>query len=427
MPLYEAQRDKVLQHTPPNFWKYGTIQIHGKEEEDQAISAFTTWEMSFQQLRSNDPRQRAAASHFLTLSMFFDPANIGESIFRSYWEEQLDASRPDWMEVFVATDEASSRGESMMTGSDTTGKDTGDGEAVHASADARTKSFWDAERFWSLLNKAHELSLLESVSIEMGGREVNFFLHPLIRDWLQLRGKAPQRHLCACEAIYFVVSSIRTYESELTTLYQKKLLMAHMNAFILNDERFSVNEHRLGEDTQNNTAAAWFVSFYKSQGRYEISEKLKRLNLETSQRELGFEHPNTLTSMNNLANMLSNRGKYEEAKEMHQQELAICEKVLRKEHPDTLMSINNLANVLSNQGKYKEAEEMHRRALRLRETVLGKEHPYTLTSMDDLANPLSNQGKYKEVEETYGRTLKLKETVLGKEHPDTLTSMNNLA
>ena len=59
---------------------------------------------------------------------------------------------------------------------------------------------------------------------------------------------------------------------------------------------------------------------------------------------------------------------------MYQQTLELREKVLGKEHPDTLTSMNNLA-VLSSQGKYEEAEEMHRQALELREKVLGHEHP----------------------------------------------------
>ena len=69
-------------------------------------------------------------------------------------------------------------------------------------------------------------------------------------------------------------------------------------------------------------------------------------------------------------------------------------KILRVEHPDVLTSMNNLARVLDNQGKYEEAEEMHRQALALRETVLGKEHPDTLTSMNNLALVLDSQGKY---------------------------------
>jgi hypothetical protein len=38
------------------------------------------------------------------------------------------------------------------------------------------------------------------------------------------------------------------------------------------------------------------------------------------------------------------------------------ETVLGKEHPDTLTIMSNLANVLGDQGKYEEAEEMHRQA-----------------------------------------------------------------
>ena len=39
------------------------------------------------------------------------------------------------------------------------------------------------------------------------------------------------------------------------------------------------------------------------------------------------------------------------------------ERVLGKEHPDTLTSMNPLASVLSNQGKYVEVEAMHGQAL----------------------------------------------------------------
>jgi nitrogenase subunit NifH len=38
----------------------------------------------------------------------------------------------------------------------------------------------------------------------------------------------------------------------------------------------------------------------------------------------------------------------------------------KKEHPHTLTSMNNLATVLSRQGKYEQAEVMHRQAIRLK-------------------------------------------------------------
>ena len=43
--------------------------------------------------------------------------------------------------------------------------------------------------------------------------------------------------------------------------------------------------------------------------------------------------------------------------------LGLSETVLGKEHPDTLMSMSNLANVLSDQVRYEQAEEIHRQAL----------------------------------------------------------------
>ncbi len=130
---------------------------------------------------------------------------------------------------------------------------------------------------------------------------------------------------------------------------------------------------------------------------------------------LGKEHPNTLTSINNLAGVLSSQGKYKEAEEMHKQVLALREMVLGKEHPSTLGSMNNLALVLSSQGKYKEAEEIYRQALAWKERVLGKEHPDTLGIMNNLADVWNYQSKYKEAEEMHQRALVLKETVLGKE------------
>ena len=59
--------------------------------------------------------------------------------------------------------------------------------------------------------------------------------------------------------------------------------------------------------------------------------------------------------------------------------------MLGKEHPDTLTSVNNLAGLYQAQGRYGEAEPLYKRALEACERVLGKEHPNTLTSVNNLA------------------------------------------
>jgi Tfp pilus assembly protein PilF len=59
----------------------------------------------------------------------------------------------------------------------------------------------------------------------------------------------------------------------------------------------------------------------------------------------------------------------EAAEEMNRRALAGREKVLGKEHPDTLTSVSILAEVLQYQGQYEAAEEMNRRALAGREKL----------------------------------------------------------
>jgi hypothetical protein len=59
--------------------------------------------------------------------------------------------------------------------------------------------------------------------------------------------------------------------------------------------------------------------------------------------------------------------------------------VLGSEHPDTLSTANNLAIALKSQGKYGEAETMYRETLAVQQRVLGREHPETLRTVNNLA------------------------------------------
>jgi Tetratricopeptide repeat len=59
--------------------------------------------------------------------------------------------------------------------------------------------------------------------------------------------------------------------------------------------------------------------------------------------------------------MLREQGMYEQAEDMHRQTVKLREKVLGREHPETLTSMNNLALVLSEQGEYEQAKKVRRR------------------------------------------------------------------
>ncbi|GFR47385.1 hypothetical protein Agub_g9100 [Astrephomene gubernaculifera] len=164
-----------------------------------------------------------------------------------------------------------------------------------------------------------------------------------------------------------------------------------------------------------------------SQGKYSEAEPMYKQALELHTKVLGAEHPSTITSLNNLARCIDSQGKYSEAEPMYQRALELRTKVLGADHPSTSISINGLANCIYRQGKYSEAEPMYQQALELHTKVLGAEHPSTITSLNNLASCIDRQGKYSEAEPMYQRALELRTKVLGAEHPDTISTINNLA
>jgi tetratricopeptide (TPR) repeat protein len=117
-------------------------------------------------------------------------------------------------------------------------------------------------------------------------------------------------------------------------------------------------------------------------GRYKIAEQAYRQVVERRKGVLGEEHPDMLTSMNNLAQALSKQGKHAEAEQMHRETLALREKVLRKEHPDTLMSVYGLAYLLHHQNKYEDALPLYERACTGFQVTLGPDHPTTRACLE---------------------------------------------
>jgi tetratricopeptide (TPR) repeat protein len=162
-------------------------------------------------------------------------------------------------------------------------------------------------------------------------------------------------------------------------------------------------------------------------GGYSEAEVLLKEVLEIDEREFGCEHPDTLSSMNNLALVYDSQGRYEDAEALHKPALALKEKNLGPDHPSTVNSMDNLALVYRSQGRYDDAEARHKGASALMEKRLGANHPSTLESTDNLALVYSMQGRYDEAEVLFKQALAGQEKHLGADHPDTQKTANHLA
>jgi tetratricopeptide (TPR) repeat protein len=181
-------------------------------------------------------------------------------------------------------------------------------------------------------------------------------------------------------------------------------------------------EHPETLSSSNNLANA-----LNSLGRHTEAEERHRAVLATRERVLGAAQPATLNSRNNLAATLNFQRKHNEAEQQYRTVLAANESALGADHPDTLFTRNNLAKTLKAQGKHSEAEQQYRAVIAIRERILGAEHPETLSSRENLAKTLRSQEKYADAEQQSRAILAIRERVLGAEHHDVFLSCHNLA
>jgi tetratricopeptide (TPR) repeat protein len=164
-----------------------------------------------------------------------------------------------------------------------------------------------------------------------------------------------------------------------------------------------------------------------AQGRYKEAEDVQRQVLQSSERVLGSDHPDTLSAMNNLAQTLYAQGHLARAYELQDQVVEAMTRLVGKEHPDTLSSMDNLAQTLKAQGDLARAHELQEQVFEARTRLQGKEHPDTLSAMNNLAQTLKTQGDLARAHELQEQVLEARVRLLGNEHPNTLVSMNNLA
>lgn len=86
--------------------------------------------------------------------------------------------------------------------------------------------------------------------------------------------------------------------------------------------------------------------FYKGQGLYQLAEPWREQCLAVARQRLGEEHPDTATSLNNLALLYNSQGRYSEAEPLYKQAISIFQKSLGDNHPNTITARENLTILL---------------------------------------------------------------------------------
>jgi tetratricopeptide (TPR) repeat protein/transcriptional regulator with XRE-family HTH domain len=166
--------------------------------------------------------------------------------------------------------------------------------------------------------------------------------------------------------------------------------------------------------------------YLRLRGEYQMARRLYERALGISERVRGADHPDTATSISDLAGLLREQGEFDAARRLHERGLAIRERTLGPDHPDVAGSLNNLGCLLNDLGDYDAAREVLERAVAIRERTLGADHARTATSLNNLALALMAQGKLDAAGPLFRRALAIREGVQGADHPLTAQSMGNL-
>ena len=197
--------------------------------------------------------------------------------------------------------------------------------------------------------------------------------------------------------------AVDPYDKGEIALYQQNYLEATEQLSRSYEMRKPVFEKALAEMVEVTFSLG--QSLY-GEGRYrEAVEKLREANaLRNDDADI----------INYLGIALVQAGHYVEAAPHLNRTLAINEKSLGSDHPDTATSLNNLAELYRSQGKYAEAEPLFKRALAIFEKTLGAGHPDVATVLENYADLLRKMNREAEAVKLESRAKEIRAKAVNK-------------
>ncbi|KAJ7810086.1 hypothetical protein B0H14DRAFT_2379321 [Mycena olivaceomarginata] len=271
----------------------------------------------------------------------------------------------------------------------------------------RPNGEWDSLQFLDVTNEIQAYSL-----ISFDAEKKLFSIHPLVHAWSQTTVSDPQRYMFTVGSILGMAISERPRQNnQLTSL----VLCPHVELTAQMDAELPlIFRHQ-------------FISIFWEGGKYKQTEKLLEEVLKKEKQLLGDNHPDTLGTMGNLANIYSDLGELRKAEELSVIVLEKQKQLLGDDHSDTLHTMSNLARTYSALGEHGKAKELKGIALEKQKQLLGDNHPDILQTMGSLASTYSALGEHWKAKELKDIVLEKQKQLLGNSHPNTLRTMGNLA
>jgi tetratricopeptide (TPR) repeat protein len=250
--------------------------------------------------------------------------------------------------------------------------------------------------------------------------EENYYkLHPLIRDFLQLKLEKAKSSTLMKQSFATLMARIgqNIFHCENHQEYQPFLsVTSHMaeaynsltNFFKDNDLYWLL--FGLGQFYEHGQLDVNFAEFWYKEC------------IQITQQRLG-THRSVADSFNNLGLFYEKKCCYSEAEHYHLKALEIYEKCLGNKHPQIASSLTCLADIYFAQALYDKAEPLYVAGLKIREGVLGKEHPKVVNSIRGLFQLYLDQDRLDDAEILLNNAIQVRDSKLVEKYPDDVASL----
>jgi WD40 repeat protein/Tfp pilus assembly protein PilF len=162
----------------------------------------------------------------------------------------------------------------------------------------------------------------------------------------------------------------------------------------------------------------------RNSGRNGDAIALGEQTVRDCKAKLGPDHPDTLTSMDDLAEGYLNAGRLQEAITLIEQTLEKRRATLGPDDKNTLATMQHLATAYRGAGRLSEALALLEQKL---EKTKGKIGPDPPTTLNNLAVVYFETGRLSEAIALLESVVEKRKAMLGPDHSDTILSMDNLA
>ncbi|PGH16459.1 hypothetical protein AJ79_01790 [Helicocarpus griseus UAMH5409] len=421
---------------------------------------FTTFEVSFNKIKSLATREAIDAIEILHVMAFLHFDQVPHAIFEKAWESlHKDGKlRP-----------SSSLVDRIVRAlGDLVTVSTGYGGWLTPLAEGRLPLILtQAGKSWDNFRFRNAILILRSYSLIFSNRALDSYsMHPMVHFWARERLLPRAQKLWGGIASRILAEAITSNIEESEVVY-RRLLMPHIDSCLKTEPHGSLQGFRF--DHTSLTQFSRFAAVYAEGGRWNdaacIQEQIlqnrisflgqdsfetfdvmadlarsywnssqlqKALNVQTTllsliDQKLGPHDPRTLQAMDRLGSTLWLCGMISKADELGKQSFEGLTRIVGPDHPFTLSAMHNFARARFHLGHAKEAQELQIKAWEGRSRLYGDTDLKTMETMQDLAMSCLALGEVDEAERLVSHVLDARKRILGPEHAHTLWSINDFS